>query len=95
MSAAHTPGPWDWHGPYMTGAYKISSLAPEGGQVLDVMIDRSASNLANARLIASAPDLLEALTWALAQIENDLDPDHQAAFDGARAALARATGGQS
>jgi hypothetical protein len=37
----------------------------------------------------------DALRWALQQIEDDLDPDHQAAMDAARAALANATGEQA
>ncbi len=36
--------------------------------------------------------LVEALKWALDQIEDDLDPDHQTALDQARATLAEATG---
>ena len=36
--------------------------------------------------------LIDALEWALAQIEDDLDPDHQAALAAARAALAQAKG---
>jgi hypothetical protein len=38
---------------------------------------------ANAKLAAAAPQLLEALTWALAQISDDLDPDHQEALESA------------
>jgi ABC-type bacteriocin/lantibiotic exporter with double-glycine peptidase domain len=45
-----------------------------------------------ARLIAAAPDLLSALDWALRQIEDDLDPDHQAAFDAAHSTLRKAKG---
>ena len=45
-----------------------------------------------ARLIAAAPDLLEALDWALRQIEDDLDHDHQAAFDAAHSTLRKAKG---
>ena len=40
-------------------------------------------------LIEAAPDLLAALQWALSQIEDSLDPDHQAALESARA-IARA-----
>ena len=40
-----------------------------------------------ARLIAKAPDLRDALRWALDQIEDDLDPDHQAALAHARSLL--------
>ena len=32
-------------------------------------------------------DLIDALTWALAQIEDDLDPDHQETLAAAHAAL--------
>jgi hypothetical protein len=42
---------------------------------------------ADARLIAKAPDLRDALAWALDQIEDDLDPDHQAALANARSLL--------
>ena len=45
------------------------------------------TRLANARLIAKAPDLKAALAWALDQIEDDLDPDHQAALAHARSLL--------
>jgi hypothetical protein len=48
--------------------------------------------VANARLIATAPELLESLKWALEQIADDLDPDHQAAFDAAFAVVMRAKG---
>jgi hypothetical protein len=48
--------------------------------------------LANAHLIATAPELLEALKWALEQIADDLDPEHQEAFDAAFAVACRAKG---
>lgn len=44
---------------------------------------------------APDPAVTDALRWALQQIEDDLDPDHQAAMDAARAALANATGEQA
>lgn len=55
--------------------------------------DPSPMGEANAALIAAAPDLLEALQWALDQIEDSLDPDHQAALNAAHNAITRATGG--
>jgi ABC-type bacteriocin/lantibiotic exporter with double-glycine peptidase domain len=49
-----------------------------------------------ARLIASAPDLLDALGWSLSYIKvrlaSEPDPDHQAAFDAAFATLRKAKG---
>jgi hypothetical protein len=48
--------------------------------------------LANARLIAAAPELLEALEWAVAQIPDDLCPDHQEALKACFAAIAKARG---
>jgi hypothetical protein len=35
---------------------------------------------ATAKLFALSPNLAEALEWALNQIDDDLDPDHQAAL---------------
>lgn len=40
-------------------------------------------------------DVTDSLRWALDQIQDDLDPDHQAALDAAHAALAKATGDQA
>jgi hypothetical protein len=77
----HTPAPWK-HDPtwgiIKHGKTEICAL--------------HSGNLANARLIAAAPDLLDALDWALRQIEDDLDPDHQAAFDAALSTLRKAKG---
>jgi hypothetical protein len=47
---------------------------------------------ANARLIAAAPEMLEALKWAVQQIEDDLDPDHREAMDACLAAISKAEG---
>lgn len=40
------------------------------------------------------PDLVEALRWALSQVEDDLDPDHRAALTAARKVLAQAERGK-
>ena len=53
---------------------------------------------ANARLIAAAPDLLAALEALVGEAdlgEVDLDDDDRAKLEQARAAIAKATGGQS
>jgi hypothetical protein len=77
----HTPGPWK-HDP-------IWGLIEHGKTQICAL---HSGNLANANLIASAPDLLDALDWALRQIEDDLDLDHQAAFDAALSTLRKAKG---
>jgi hypothetical protein len=50
----------------------------------------------DASLIASAPDLLDALGWSLSYIKvrlaSEPDPDHQAAFDAALSTLRKAKG---
>ena len=83
MSTSHTPGPWslntDW-ALVMHGKSEICAI--------------HSGNMPDARLITAAPDLLEALEWALDQIDDDLDPDHQAALKAAHNALKRAKGQQ-
>ena len=60
MSAKHTPGPWEasgWRVCFNCG------LGQNIGVICDTATrkaDRTLENMANARLIAAAPDLLEA-----------------------------------
>lgn len=101
----HTPGPWifyadlpstepNWH--IVTTANKMRVLANvhiEPGNEMD---------LVNARLIAAAPELLEALQYALPYLEacvpnprNGVNADYSVdvnCVDRARAAIAKATG---
>lgn len=77
MTISHTPGPW-----YVaTGDHQelglVRAVTTKEGEV-DVIciVDKLPSNseelaLANARLIAAAPDLLEALKSALKAMESD------------------------
>lgn len=46
----------------------------------------------NSDLIAAAPELLEALKWALDYVPDDLDPDHHEALENAHAVVQRAGG---
>lgn len=76
---SHTPGPWTAHGCTLyAGPNRIA-------QTWDAEYDGlpTPEMEANARLIAKAPELLEALQWALSQISDDLDPDHQDALESA------------
>jgi hypothetical protein len=82
----HTPGPWGVEGSYVHG--------PDGKRFLAVASDGEGQ--ANARLIAAAPALLEALEACLPDLEHYVathgpGPDKRLAI--ARAAIARAKEG--
>lgn len=76
----------------------VAIVEEDGSAVFDMMAGLHSTGQAalesNARIVAAAPALLEALQWALGQIEDDMDPDHQAAMAGAHAAINRAIWGQ-
>jgi len=78
----HTPGPWR-----MLGGNIYTT--PNQGRDWTIPVPLNPSNRA---LVEAAPDLLEALAWALSQIEDDPDPDHQEALAYARRVLRRAGG---
>lgn len=66
--AKHTPGPWQVEGVRHTGDLKIGSdarlhmVGPDGDAVCAVFYDmKTGRGLRDARLIAAAPELLEAL----------------------------------
>jgi hypothetical protein len=89
-AAKHTPGPWvindlyaetEIHGPQNSGAM-IAVMRPWG-----MASDEPNPQHANARLIAAAPELLEALQGVLRVADRATDE-----FDAARAAIAKATG---
>lgn len=71
MKPKYTPGPWSFdeiYGLIMADKNKIEVAACHSGRGGDVN--------ANARLIASAPDLLRAVKWAMALATAD---DHEKA----------------
>lgn len=98
----HTPGPWTVHPIYNNapvleniGVYEIEEAHEEGKESLMEGCDPWPAIEANARLIAAAPDLLEALEWIV-------QPDHpigsnaefaQKAAKIAATAIAKAKGG--
>lgn len=101
-TSAHTPGPWKaTHNDDVPGFWSVSSPS---GDVLYLSLQEEAV-AANARLIAAAPDLLDALRWAANMAEEAValrrdsdDPGdhemldhHEAALVTARAAIAKAT----
>ena len=77
MSNGHTPGPWSFRG--CEGGWAID-FNEDQEQVVDFVYEE-----ADARLIAAAPDLLEAL-------ECLLKADHDDVRAMARAAIAKARG---
>ncbi len=97
MNAKHTPGPWNLG----NSDIPVSAVSVNGGNRKHTTLARIASpefvgmslqeGLANARLIASAPELLVALEQMLNL--NSLGAYEQsAAISAARAAIAKARG---
>jgi len=74
----HTPGPW-----YVSNGTQIRS---QRDQIAKVWMMRNGEGNANARLIAAASDLLEALEYAVKQVPE------LAGVPGIKAALAKARG---
>ena len=109
MSAKHTPGPWSWA--ETSSSMNMPCLTSPSGEICNFGDDTQyyptegiPPNEANARLIAAAPELLEAAKLVLAWYEAE---DNHAGTDfyqriqmcrdseaAVRAAIAKATGGQ-
>lgn len=84
----HTPGPWDLDEGDLSTVYELETSDP----LAEVFSDKSAEeNVANARLIAAAPELLEALEALLAASEKHIfSTECKRERDAARAAIAKA-----
>ncbi|OZI58736.1 hypothetical protein [Bordetella genomosp. 1] len=93
MTTKHTPGPWEADGEYVqqVGQTEVGICAvlnmDEGGSKGWYPGE---TTRANARLIAAAPDLLEALRAVVRVADRATDE-----FDLARAAILKATGEQA
>ena len=82
----HTPGPWKYHKCDSTGEQNspqrmyVIAVGDHKGVVVDEVLSCCADNQeANARLIAAAPDLLEACKFGLnllCQCCKSLNPHH-------------------
>lgn len=96
MEVLHTPGPWEIEVRDEGKNHNITPIASGGrGWVGDRYLRvGGAIDIHDARLIAAAPDLLEALQRLLPDaVGNHIGgPDTQARIDAARAAIAKATG---
>lgn len=74
----HTPGPW-YVGQPMAPNYDFSPICAEGTNeyhATAVYSGDGVNTTANARLIAAAPDMYEALKFILPRILGELHPDH-------------------
>jgi len=98
MDAKYTPGPWTWAEDYR-GLYGLEPNNPvlEYYAYEGLWFDGSTPNQeANARLIAAAPDLLEALRDMVAVATADnwdrMSTGRQIVLESARAAIAKAEG---
>lgn len=97
MTKSHTPGPWEVDDVLSSQASNAIS-APTWGMLATVSKgtakDDEKEALANARLIAAAPELLEALKALCVRWKGNPDNySHAAEIRQARAAIAKAKGG--
>jgi hypothetical protein len=106
MKAKHTPGPWEQiidgdmvgaMNPYGHGMMNIADIRGWGhltgtGACRLSEKDAIAIQEANARLIASAPELLEALKTLVLAVNNESSVSMYEAYDIACVAIAKAEG---
>jgi hypothetical protein len=88
----HTPGPWYAEKVCAVSGWVDITAMQDGRPTLPFAACKHFDQKANARLIAAAPDLLEALSVVLLECEEKL---MEATQRKARAAIAKATGEQS
>lgn len=90
---SHTLGPWVIQGE--TTLHILSKASAKGRRVCAIQPNPQSEDLANANLIAAAPEMLEALESLLSRVEN-LDADARAAclkqIDTAKSVLQKARG---
>lgn len=91
----HTPGPWQVAPAFLDQVYSLPEFTkariqePEANPYDEALICETGGNEANARLIAAAPELLEALQMLLD--ETNAGTWDCLPIDKARAAIAKAT----
>lgn len=88
MQTFHSPGPWKT---VMAYGYKIKAADGRIVATLPTHCPLTRENPANACLVAAAPDLLEACSLVLDELDSQLEPDDHTK-QMLRSAIARATG---
>lgn len=97
MSTQHTPGPWKWHTPATTSA-RHPAYVTSGNRYIAALYhtDNQGETHPNARLIAAAPELLDALKLCEGNISSLLASTHPKVYGEwlavVSAAIAKATG---
>ena len=89
ITRKHTPGTWVANG--------LEVQVADDGWVLAEIVDTNDEGKTNARLIAAAPEMLAACEAMLRAFERSvigMYPDERAACQFARAAIAKAIGGE-
>lgn len=84
----HTPGPWKLNSSYTF----FGNGTPVASMIASSLADLTAEEQANARLIAAAPDLLQALKDLLAVCDEELDDARTPEMRVARRIIAKAEG---
>ena len=87
----HTPGPWAIY-VNAPSDIVIRKMSKDGYELCSIA--RVSSGYANARLIAAAPELLEALTDCVEHM-HWTQPQGEAALKKAKAVIAKATGSEA
>jgi hypothetical protein len=91
----HTPGPWVWVGRYLVPAsaagedYPALFAVADDGSAYGEYTETLVPGSSDGRLIAAAPELLEALELMVEAYEHEASP-HNPALLAARAAIAKA-----
>lgn len=83
---AFTPGPWSLFASHLRGGRYYTVVIPGCEDPIDLHADENGE--ANARLIAAAPELYEALKWVMSAHGEQLHD----AFDNAHRVIAKAEG---
>ena len=90
----HTPGLWNYYDDSNDGKTNRIEIVAVGKTIAHIYNSVTEEDLPNARLIAAAPELLEALSSLISQLNGFQECNGDKGFDlvGSLAAIAKATG---